>query len=123
MKNSLQLEEVGSNFILHRTDDAGKTTEIELSEDNILTLARSLPDLADRLLAARTQTGAVAVSVTEVAQIGLNLDVHASEIFLSLFDRHGAERKFSLRPEFARHLVDRLPHWLDKMDQASKTKQ
>jgi hypothetical protein len=123
MKESLQLDPSGDIFILRRTYADGKVTQIELSGDNVLTLAQSSQSLSDQILAKQSRSGADAVRVTEVAQIGLNHDLHATEIILSLIDRHGAELKFLLRPELARHLVDRLPHWIGKIDQSPKTKQ
>jgi hypothetical protein len=123
MKESLQLDPNGDGFMLRRTDDAGHVTEIELSADNVLTLARSAQSLTDQILAKQSRSGADAVNVTEVARIGLNHDLHATEIHLSFFDRHGAQMIFALLPQFAQHLVDRLPGWIDKISQSPKTKQ
>src|SRR5258708_40236078 len=123
MKESLQLEPNGDRFTLRRTDVAGNVTTIDLSEDNILTLARSAQSLTDHILAKRSRSEVAAVNVTEVARIGLNHDLHSTELHLSLFDRHGAEMTFSLSPEFAQHLADRLPGWIGKIAQSPKTKQ
>jgi hypothetical protein len=123
MKESLQLDPNGEGFVLRRTDAAGNVTQIELSADNVLTLARSSQFLSDHILAKQSRSGADAVNVTEVTRIGLNHDLHSTEIHLSFFDRHGAAMTFALPPQFAQHLVDRLPDWIEKISHSPKTKQ
>src|SRR5258708_34156406 len=111
MKESLQLEPNGDRFTLRRTDVAGNVTTIDLSEDNILTLARSAQSLTDHILAKRSRSEVAAVNVTEVARIGLNHDSHSTELPLSLFHPHAHEMTFVSAPAFAHQLADRLPDW------------
>jgi len=123
MKESLQIEPSGDNFVLQRTDSDGHVTQIVLSEDNVLTLAQSTQPLTDRILARRSRSRTAAVKVTEVARIRLSTDIHEAEVFFGLVDRHGAEMIFSLSPDFAQQLIDHLPAWVAKTVQSPKTKQ
>jgi hypothetical protein len=115
MGETLQLEANGDGFVLRRVAADGSVSQMELTADNVLTLAASAQSLTDQILAARTRSGAVAARVTEVAQIALDTDIFATAIHLSLIDRHGALVTFALSQFYAQQLVDHMPSWIAKI--------
>lgn len=120
---NLSLEETKSGFVLSGATANGRTkTSVLLNEDDIITLAQSLPPLRDRILARQSRPGAEAIAMTPVAQIALNVDFHKSEVHLLMIDRHGARTGFALPPEIARELAERLPVRLDEIDVAMKVR-
>jgi hypothetical protein len=120
----LSLDPKGDDFILRRTSTNGKTVSVTLSNDDIITLAQSIPSLRDRILAGHNLTrGAIsAVVMTEVTQVVLNTDLHRSEIHLTMIDRHGAQVGFALPLKIARPLVDRLPVRVAQIEAAAKSR-
>jgi hypothetical protein len=54
----LTLDPKGEDFILRRTNAAGRTVSMTLSEDNVLTLAQSAQRLQDHILVRRSRSGA-----------------------------------------------------------------
>jgi hypothetical protein len=123
MDESLEIEADGDKFILRRTDANGAVSQMELSEDNILTLARSTPPMMEQILAVRSRAGLTASSVTPVARIRLANDIHLTEIFLELHDRHGGYATFALSPRQAQVLAEHLPAWIAKATHSPKTTQ
>jgi imidazole glycerol phosphate synthase subunit HisF len=119
---NISLDEVGINFILRSIDAAGNVNSLALSEDDILTLAQSAQKLRDHILARRSRSGAIAHAMTPVAQIELGVDLHATEILLTMIDRNGARLGFSLPHEVARPLADRLPIRVGEIEAAAKTR-
>ena len=121
----ITLDPKGNDFILRRTDTKGRTNSITLTKDDILTLSQSIPSLRDHILSGQSPGDGTAISfvaVTEVAQIGLNTDVHRSEIHLTMIDRHGAHVGFALSPEIARYLAQRLPARVAEIEAAASTR-
>ncbi|MGA2190499.1 MAG: hypothetical protein ABSH33_18415 [Steroidobacteraceae bacterium] len=120
MKESLELEPNGDRFTLRRIDAVGKLTEMELSEDNLLALAKSIQSETEYILEKRSRAQTHSASVTAVAQMGLNVDVHWTQIHLLLIDGHGTGITFSLTPFQAQTLVEYLPQWIAKIAQSPK---
>lgn len=123
MIESLELDPTGDQFILRRTDSAGATSSIQLTEDNILTLARSLPTVRDLVLARHTRSGAVAIEVVEGTGIEVNHDPHATAIHLTFLDRHGRRSAFSVPLTLAKDLVLSLPQWIQRLVGHLQTRQ
>ena len=109
--NSISLEPKGQDFVLTRTDADGNQESIMLAENDVLTLAQSAQRLKDHILERRTPKGSgVATGIlTAVSRVALNVDIHQTEVLLTLFDRHGAQAAFSLPLAVAKPLSERLP--------------
>jgi hypothetical protein len=118
---TLSLEPQANGFLLTQSETG---TSMTISENDILALAQSLPALRDLALARRSPRGdfVSAVVMTPVTRIGLNTDIHKTEIQLLMFDRHGARVGFALAPDVARPLAERLPVRLAEIDAASKNR-
>jgi imidazole glycerol phosphate synthase subunit HisF len=120
-EESFTIEPRGNDFVVVRIDASGKRSRMALSEDNILTLAQSALRLRDHILAKRSRSGVVAEAMTPVSQIEMQVDLHGSEIFLTMIDRHGARVGFSLPPAVAQPLAERLPVRLAEILRARPT--
>jgi hypothetical protein len=59
--------------------------------------------------------------MTDVARIALSVDLHLSEIHLTMIDRHGARVGFALPLELAQELAERLPVGVAEIAEAAKT--
>jgi hypothetical protein len=118
---ALTLAPHADGFLLTQSDTG---VSIAISNDDILSLAQSLPALRDRVLARHSPIGdsVSAVAMTPVTQIALNTDVHKTEIHLTMYDRHGARLGFALGSEVARPLAERLPVRLAEIATASKNR-
>ena len=86
--DNLQLEPWNDGFLLRRTQTNGHVTEIELSENNILTLAQSAQTLRDHILAKHSPAGAEGkpIVATPAPKVRLNFDPLHGEILLSLVE-------------------------------------
>jgi hypothetical protein len=122
---SIALEQTPEGFVLRRTDTAGKTDELTLSAEDVLRLAQSAQRLRDHILAQRNPRGdsVSATVVTPVARIRLGPDALGESILLAMIDGSGAEMTFSLVPEVARPLAERLPVHLARIEAVKPTKQ
>src|SRR5205809_4069522 len=95
---TIDLDEHGSDFILSRTDSSGQKSSMLLSESDVLTLAQSAQQLKDRIHARHNpkEGGVTRGTVTPVAQVRLNTDIHQMEVMMGMIDGRGAEMEFSL---------------------------
>jgi hypothetical protein len=116
---ALNLEPHGQGFLLTQSDTG---VSMAISDDDILSLAQSLPALRDRVLARYSPKGGSvsAVAMTPVTRIVLNTDAHNTEIHLTLVDRHGARLRFALDADIAGLLAERLPVLVAEIDTVSK---
>jgi hypothetical protein len=119
--DNLALEERGSAFVLVRTEADGSTTEMVLSETNIITLAQSAQRIRDAILARQSSSEATAVALTPVVQVALNTDLHRSEIHLMMIAPSGAQIGFLLPLEVAKPLAERLPVRIAEIEAARPT--
>jgi hypothetical protein len=125
MNSELTLDPDGEEFLLRKTFSDQTSQTMRLSEADVLKLAQSAQRLEAHILSkkSRPEAGVQMSNVTPVAQIRLNNDLHSAEILLGLIDGQGAEITFSLAPEVAQSLADRLPVRLSQIAQAKKTVQ
>jgi hypothetical protein len=107
--SDISLEPRGDDYAIVRVSSDGKTEELLLSADNVLTLAQSAQLLQGHILSKRSRIGAPAVFQTSVAQVRLNTDAHVTEIHLTMIAQNGAEATFSLPLNVAKPLAERLP--------------
>ena len=116
---ALNLEPHGEGFLLTQSNTG---VSMIISDDDILSLAQSLPSLRDRVLARHSPKGdsVSAVAMTPVTRIVLNTDVHKTEIHLTMADRHGARLGFALDADVAQLLAERLPVRVAEIVAASK---
>jgi hypothetical protein len=112
--DNLQLEPWNDGFLLRRTQTNGHVTEIELSENNILTLAQSAQTLRDHILAKHSPAGAEGqpIVATPAPKVRLNFDPLHGEILLSLVEPSGFEHPFALPVNTANSLLEELPRWI-----------
>jgi len=110
---NLILEAVG------RFHPDGRKMHILLSEDNISSLALSAQRIKDHIV-SRYKAGGVSVeSVIPVGQIGLNTDMHHTELHIDIMPATGGQKlSFAFSPAAARLLLDALPAWVDKNEHA-----
>jgi hypothetical protein len=122
---NLDLSPVGDGFRLVQTDEHGRVSEIILTEQSVLSLAQSSLRLRADILArySRGETDAVATSF--VSRAGLNMDLHNSQVFLTLFDNQDVPTTFALPLEVAKPLSEELPKWVAKIEDSlpNRTKQ
>ena len=105
----ISLEPRGEIYAIVRVSPGGKTDELLLSPNNVLTLAQSAQLLWGRILSKRPRIGAPRVFQTPVVQVRLDTDAHVTEIHLTMISQNGAEATFSLPLNVAKPLAERLP--------------
>ncbi len=118
-EESLSLDERGQGFVLRRVDDKGRSSEITLSEANVLTLAESAERMRDSVLARYRRTGSEhpPVSVLLVDHVELNLDALSTSLQLTLVCPNGWRSPcFALPSLVARSLYQSLPEYLSKLE-------
>jgi hypothetical protein len=119
-EESISFDERGTGYVLIKTDESGRTSEMELSMDLTLSLCQSAQRMrrivTERLLSATANP----VIVTPVSQIELNVDAHAAEIQISMIDDGGAKQWFALPIDVAKLLVAALPGWIAKVEAAQR---
>ena len=106
---TLDLEPQGDDFLLKRVDGAGQETSIILSPDDVLTLAQSVQKMRQAVHAKRTPQVAAhpGVLATPVAQVGLDSDVHQTEVLMQMIGRNGSRLWFALPLEVAKPVSER----------------
>ena len=96
-----------------------------LSDEDVLTLGQSSPGLRHKILSkySRGSAGVTAVFASKVAQVGLAPDTLSEDVLLTLVAPNGVPTTYSLTPEIARILIDRLPHFVSLIETAKMAKQ
>jgi len=115
--SNLTLEAVGREYKLTRFYPDGTKTDILLSEDNISSLALSAQRIKDHIV-ARYKAGGISVeSVIPVGQVGLDTDMHQTELHVEIIPASGTQKlTFAFSPAAARVLLDALTAWISKID-------
>lgn len=117
----ISLDDENGQFVLRQLDDDGaEIAKIVITSDDVLRLGHNAQSLSGRILAQQSRPGMNAVVMTPVAQVELNTDLHKSAIHLTMFDQYGTGIGFSLVPEVARPLADRLPVRVAEIEAALK---
>lgn len=97
----------------------GRKTHILVSEDNISSLALSAQRIKDHIVSSYKAGGVSVESVIPVGQIGLNTDMHHTELHIDIMPATGGQKlSFAFPPAAARLLLDALPSWVDKIEHA-----
>ena len=120
--SKLKLDPEGDGYVLTASD--GST--VNLSDDDILTLAQSAQRLSDHVAAKHSRgEEARAVPMSLTAQVELNNDLHQTEVHLRLIAASGASVWFALPLDVAKLLAEKLPLRVAELEQAkaSRTKQ
>jgi len=114
---NLTLEAVGREYRLTRCYPDGTKKDILLSEDNISSLALSAQRIKDHIVARYKAGGLSVESVIPVGQVGLDTDMHQTELHLDIIPANGREKlTFAFSPSAARVLLDALTAWISKID-------
>jgi hypothetical protein len=118
----LVLEPRGPAYVLSRTDSHGITTELVLSELNVMFLGRLAPQIAREISASKVPAGSgvSALVPIPVHQYEAGCDVHQQVIVLRFRDRSEGVFDFSFDPAGARQVAGALMAWADKADHAAK---
>jgi hypothetical protein len=111
MSVGLDLVDEGDGFSLLVNDANGKVSKVNLTDEQLLTLAQSAPLFQARVLAklGRKEAGVDAVYSTPVKEAILNTDLLGEKIILTLVAPNEARVAFELTPHLANNLVQRLP--------------
>jgi hypothetical protein len=108
----LTLEAVGREYRLTRIHPDGTKADILLSEDNICSLALSAQRMRDHIVAKYKAAGVSVESVIPVGQVGLNTDMHLTELHIDIVPATGGQKlSFAFSPVASRVLLDALPAW------------
>jgi hypothetical protein len=118
---SLNIERRDNRFVLKR-DYEGQTTELELSEGEVLALARMIPSYARELIALRnrSEVGVFAWAAAPVVNYQIGLDALSQSILLRLKDDWEAEFDFSFTPDGAREIADVMGKYAKKAAEIPK---
>ena len=108
---TLSVDPKGNDFVLRRTDSNGTVAEIDLSDEDVLSLSQSAQLLRNHILSKRSPAGGTvsAAFVTSVVQVGLAPDLLGENVLLTMVASSGAQVTFSLPLYIVDILVDRLP--------------
>jgi predicted SAM-dependent methyltransferase len=111
----------GQEYVLARTDPAGMTTELVLSELNVAALPRLALQVSHRIDANKSLgAGIVARLGAPIADIQMNADLAGEQILLRVIDHWGGELDYSLAPPSARLFAENV-EWADRAE--SRTRQ
>ena len=121
----LTLDPRGNDFILCRIAEDGSKSEMILSEGDIMKLTQSALRLKQEILSKRSrpEAGIGAVVATPVIQFRSTLDVHKSELLLTMIDPKKMEMTFVLGLEILRALTVHLKKRLADIERANPTRQ
>jgi hypothetical protein len=124
MKNDeLEIAPRGKGFVLRRGSSRGGVVhEIELTDDNILTLSQSAEQLAQLVLSKHSEQANPA-AVFPADQIGLNCDQHRDELHLELVSPGGSRKIVAIPLQKALALAEALPSYLDGMKRYKASQQ
>lgn len=119
--NTIMFVPDGKDFRLVRIDESGMRTEIVLSMVNLVALQRSLQMQLRNILSNMpgNQSGVSPVAVASLKQAGVNHDLTASSVLLTMEDFLGAELRYGMTPTQARDLSDMLRRRADIVDAQS----
>jgi hypothetical protein len=113
---SLELHVAKHGYVLRKTNPDGTTSELLLSDDDLLTLSHSAIHWGQLVLDAQPE-GVNAVAATPVDNMGLNCDHHRTQLHLELF-RNGERFQVLAIPILtAYRLTERLPSFLQEMQE------
>ena len=112
----LDLFQSESGYILRKTITNGDIYEIVLSDDDVLTLAQSAPQMALAVLSKQNQA-ANPVSAILVRNLSLNTDHHRSELHLEIETQSYGRMIAAIPLPLAQSLSARLPSYLATMAQ------
>jgi hypothetical protein len=122
---SLDLQQQDDGYLLKKTNKDGTKIEILLSDDDIITLSQSAPNLRQEILSKRhpKSGGVSAVFATVVAKINVSPDTLGEDILLTLVASNDTHTTFALPPEIAKILAERLPPLIGEVESANPTRQ
>ena len=107
----ISVDEDGAGFVIRQTDEAGMpVSEMKVTGLDVLNLAQSAQQLRTAALRAFQPAGwgHGAVLATVGVSVQLNDTSLGEALLLTLGAPNGAETTYSLRPEVALHLSERL---------------
>jgi SAM-dependent methyltransferase len=114
----------GQDYVLARTDPAGMTTELVLSELNAAALPRPALQVSRQTDANKSfEAGIVAGLGAPIADIQMNADLAGEQILLRVIDHWGGELDYSLAPPSARLFAEKLVEWADRAEGNQRMRQ
>ena len=123
--NTLSLTETEAGFILHVTNSDRTITHVALTPEQLVTISQSANVIRERAISKLLPSGsrATAIASTPVEGVGLNYEALGEDILLTLVAVNGGHQTFSLSPQKAGDLADKLYNWLRQLPEArSSTK-
>jgi hypothetical protein len=118
----LAIEPRDKDYVLSRTAADGTTTELVLSEIDLMFLVRLVPQVAREISASKAPAGSdvSAIIAVQVRQFYTGCDLHQQAILLRLEDEAGCLLDFSFDPAQARQTGEALISWADQVGNAPK---
>jgi hypothetical protein len=120
MGESIQIEERGDGYVLLKTDEAGRTSEMTLSSESALSLLRSVQRMTDRVLARLHAGASNAVIVSEIARVEFEVDAQEAQILMTMIDPDEAAQMFCLFEHTARDLLRDLAREVENLARVNK---
>ena len=110
------IEQDEGEYVIRRVQADGQVQEMEVSEDDVLALARVALHLEARILERRSRPGVEAIAAMNVTSAGLATDLHKTAVHLSLFNELDIKVSFSLPLEVAKGLSEKLPQFVANIE-------
>lgn len=117
---NLQLLHQGNGYVLKKTSGDGTIKELELTTDDVLSIAHSASQW-DKLILERLPDGSNPVVATPVDNFGLGHDPYGTEILLEVHRKGKVVEVLSIPIKTALYLAKRLPSYLQEVAAYRKT--
>lgn len=111
----IQIESAEAGYTLTITNDDDSTQQVTLTEADVLALAQSAEVVRSSIAARHTRPGADAVVLTPVDRLKVEVDIHGTELHMTLQAQNGARFAYLLTEEGALVLLDQLRGGLGKV--------
>jgi hypothetical protein len=113
---SLELHLERNGYVLRKTNPDGTTSELLLTDDDLLTLSHSAIQWGQLVLDSQPE-GANAIAAAPVDNMALNCDHHRTELHLELFRNGERFQVLAIPVSTADRLAGRLPSFLEEMEE------
>jgi hypothetical protein len=118
----VSIDQKGTGFILRRTVESGRISQITLSAQDVLQLAQSAHNFRQTAMSLLYPAAAGAVYATPLDRIAVTRDALGKNILLSMADRSGGSTIFEASPGIAADLAEKIRSSLAEI-QASQLSQ
>jgi hypothetical protein len=103
------IDQKGTGFILRRTIESGRTTQITLSAQDVLQLVQSAHNFRQTAMSLLLPAAVGAVYATPLDRVAVTPDALGENILLSLADRSGGSTIFEASLDIAADLAEKNP--------------